>query len=60
MPLSVFEIVDNHGRTRIVAHGMVSSESFEEYQWVYEHFRRHMNRKHPLSLMVDADPAVTT
>jgi hypothetical protein len=57
MPLSLFLIVDNNTRSRLVAQALVSDETTESYKWILE-CTKNATMTEPLVFVIDADPAV--
>jgi hypothetical protein len=58
MPLSVFVVVDNNGKSRIVACALVCGETTSDYEWILEKLMEVQNGLAPAILLVDEDPAM--
>ncbi len=56
MPLSLFLIIDNNTRSRLVAQALVSDETTESYKWILECTKK-VTATEPLAFITDADPA---
>ena len=56
MPLSLFLIVDNNTKSRLVAQALVSDETTESYKWILECTKK-ATMTEPLVFVTDADPA---
>src|SRR5947207_2576450 len=56
MPLSLFLIVDNNTRSRLVAQALISDETTESYKWILECTKK-ATMVEPLVFVTDADPA---
>ena len=56
-PLSLFLIVDNNTRLRLITQALVSDETVESYKWILECTKNATMAK-PLVFITDADPAV--
>src|SRR2546425_5434964 len=56
MPLSLFLIVDNNTKSRLVAQALVSDETTESYKWILECTKK-ATMTEPLVFVSDADPA---
>jgi hypothetical protein len=57
MPLSLFLVVDNNTKSRLVAQALVSDESVESYKWILECTKK-ATMTEPLVFVTDADPAM--
>src|SRR2546421_2577954 len=57
MPLSLFLIVDNNTKSRLVAQSLVSDETVETYKWILE-CTKNATMTEPLVFVTDADPAM--
>jgi hypothetical protein len=57
MPLSLFLIVDNNTKLRLVAQALVSDEMIESYKWILE-CMKNATTTEPLVFIIDADPAM--
>ncbi|KAF9429578.1 hypothetical protein BGZ94_010229, partial [Podila epigama] len=55
---NVFVVVDNDGKSRLVAWALVSGESKEDYEWTLEQLLRASDRAQPHVIMVDEDLAM--
>ena len=55
MPLSLFLIIDNNTRSRLVAQALVSDETTESYKWIFECIKK-TTMAEPLVFVTDADP----
>ncbi|RHZ58061.1 hypothetical protein Glove_376g2 [Diversispora epigaea] len=56
MPLSLFLVIDNNTRSRLVAQALVSDEMTESYKWILE-CTKNATITEPLVFVTDADPA---
>src|SRR5256885_16861140 len=56
MSLSLFLIVDNNTKSRLVAQALVSDETTESYKWILECTKK-ATMTEPLVFVTDADPA---
>jgi hypothetical protein len=57
MPLSLFLVVDNNTKSRLVAQALVSDETVESYKWILE-CTKNATMTEPLVFVTDADPAM--
>src|SRR5256884_5426717 len=57
MPLSLFLIVDNNTKSRLVAQALVSNETVESYKWILQ-CTKDATMVEPLVFVTDADPAM--
>jgi len=57
MPLSLFLIVDNNTKSRLVAQSLVSDEMVETYKWILECTKK-ATMTEPMVFVTDADPAM--
>jgi hypothetical protein len=57
MPLSLFLIVDNNTKSRLVAQSLVSDETVESYKWILE-CTKSATMTEPMVFVTDADPAM--
>ena len=57
MPLSLFLIVDNNTKSRLVAQSLVSDETVETYKWILECTKK-ATMTEPMVFVTDADPAM--
>ena len=53
---SLFLIIDNNTRSRLVAQALVSDETTESYKWILECTKK-VTATEPLAFITDADPA---
>lgn len=56
MPLSLFLVVDNNTRSRLVAQALISDETTESYKWILD-CTKNATMIEPLVFVTDADPA---
>jgi len=57
MPLSLFLVVDNNTKSRLVAQALVSDETIESYKWILD-CTKNATMTEPLVFVTDADPAM--
>ena len=57
MPLSLFLIVNNNTKSRLVAQSLVSDETVETYKWILECTKK-ATMTEPMVFITDADPAM--
>src|SRR5437764_8429354 len=57
MPLSLFLIIDNNTKSRLVAQSLVSDEMVETYKWILECTKK-ATMTEPMVFITDADPAM--
>ncbi|CAB4431106.1 unnamed protein product [Rhizophagus irregularis] len=57
MPLSLFLVVDNNTKSRLVAQALISDESVESYKWILECTKK-VTMTEPLVFVTDADLAM--
>src|SRR5438270_13538106 len=57
MPLSLFLIVDNNTKSRLVAQSLVSDETVKTYKWILECTKK-ATITEPMVFVTDADPAM--
>src|ERR1044071_7457934 len=57
MPLSLFLIVDNNTKLRLVAQSLVSDETVETYKWILECTKKAIMTE-PMVFVTDANPAM--
>ena len=57
MPLGVFVIIDNKGKTCLVCQVLVSNESLDTHIWILECIRK-ATEQAPIVMFTDADPAL--
>jgi hypothetical protein len=58
MPLSLFLVVDNNTKSRLVAQALVSDETVESYKWILDCTKHATTMTEPLVFVTDADPAM--
>jgi len=57
MPLSLFLIIDNNTKSRLVAQSLVSDETVESYKWILE-CTKSVTMTEPIVFITDTDPAI--
>ncbi|CAG8836890.1 30668_t:CDS:2 [Gigaspora margarita] len=57
LPLSIFAVVDNNFRSRIVVHAVMPDETSESYKWILQQTIEAMGVQ-PGAFIIDADPGL--
>src|SRR6266496_5827830 len=57
MPLSLFLVIDNNTKSRLIAQALVSDETVESYKWILE-CTKNATMTEPLVFVTDADPTI--
>src|SRR5438270_11902816 len=57
MPLSLFLIIDNNTKSRLVAQSLISDETVKTYKWILECTKK-ATITEPMVFVTDADPAM--